>query len=383
MPGALPRAVGGLALAALLAACGADAEDAAAEAAWFVDTPAHFPAPVVPADNPLTAAKVELGRFLFYDVRFSGNGTQSCGSCHLQALAFTDGKVVSEGSTGELHPRNAMALVNTAYNSAYTWANPALVTLEQQIMVPIFGEFPIELGVTGFEDVVLDRLRADARYPALFAAAFPERDDPISIDAAVDALASFVRALVSSDAPYDRFVAGDRDALSADAVEGMKLFFSEQLECHHCHGGFNFSFSTTHRGSAFVELAFHNTGLYDIDGAGSYPPTNPGLYAVTGAPGDMGRFRAPTLRNIAVTAPYMHDGSMATLDEVVAAYARGGRLIESGPHAGDGRDNPYKDGFVQGFTLGATQQRQLVAFLESLTDERFLTNPAYADPFAR
>jgi cytochrome c peroxidase len=342
--------------------------------------PAHFPAPVVPPSNPMTPEKVELGRHLFFDERLSGNGTQSCASCHDPALAFSDGLDVSVGSTGQHHSRNAMALVNQAYNSAYTWANPSLATLEQQILVPIFGEFPVELGVTGHEAAVLARFRDDPAAAARFAAAFPDRADPVSFEAIVDALACFVRSLVSADAPYDRYLAGDRGALSASAIRGMELFFSERLECHHCHGGFNFAFSTTHADSAFTELSYHNTGLYDVDGAGAYPTSNEGLFEVTGNPRVRGRFRAPTLRNVAASAPYMHDGSILTLEEVVRTYESGGRLVEDGPWAGDGRGNPNKSGFVRGFIISDAERADLLAFLESLTDASFLANPAFQDP---
>jgi cytochrome c peroxidase len=161
----------------------------------------------------------------------------------------------------------------------------------------------------------------------------------------------------------------------------MELFYSERLECHHCHGGFNFTEASVHAGSAFDAALFHNTGLYDLDGAGAYPAGNTGLYELTGEPADMGRFRAPTLRNVAVTAPYMHDGSVETLEEVIRIYEAGGRLIEDGPWAGDGRSSPLKSGLIPGFALTDDERADLVAFLESLTDARFLTDPRFADPY--
>jgi cytochrome c peroxidase len=162
----------------------------------------------------------------------------------------------------------------------------------------------------------------------------------------------------------------------------MDLFFSERLECFHCHGGFNFSDAVDHARLPEPERAFHNTGLYNVDGNGAYPPGDRGLLALTGNPADMGRFKAPTLRNIAVTAPYMHDGSIATLEEVIDHYAEGGRTIASGPDAGVGSASPLKDPFVSGFVLSDRERADLVAFLESLTDESFLTDPRFSDPFA-
>ncbi|MCA9686834.1 MAG: di-heme enzyme [Myxococcales bacterium] len=347
-----------------------------------LELPAGFPAPYVPEENPLTQAKAELGRYLFYDERLSGNGTQACAGCHFPELAFTDGELTAAGSTGEVLARNSLGLTNSAYSSKLTWANPNLDLLEQQIRIPLFAEFPVELGVTGHEDEVLARFAEDAEYLDLFAAAFPEDAEPVTLDNIVKALASFVRTMISGDSPYDRYLAGDAGAISDAAKRGADLFFSEELECHHCHGGFNFSLATRHAGTTFTQSAFQNTGLYDIDGMGAYPPGNTGLHEFTAEDGDMGRFRPPSLRNVAVTGPYLHDGSVETLGEVIDIYAAGGRLIPEGePWAGDGRANPYKSGLVSGFALDAQQRNDLLAFLISLTDESFLTNPALADPF--
>jgi cytochrome c peroxidase len=139
--------------------------------------------------------------------------------------------------------------------------------------------------------------------------------------------------------------------------------------------------SASYVGKTLEETAFHNTGLYDLGGTGDYPQGNRGLYEFTRDPADMGRFKAPTLRNVAVTAPYMHDGSIATLDEVLDHYASGGRTIASGPHAGVGRDNPYKSELINGFELSAQERADLMAFLHALTDVAFLGDPRFADPW--
>ncbi|MEO0541940.1 MAG: di-heme enzyme, partial [Cyanobacteria bacterium P01_A01_bin.105] len=162
---------------------------------------------------------------------------------------------------------------------------------------------------------------------------------------------------------------------------GEVLFNSERLECFHCHGGLNFSDSTHHERSGFTEIAFHNTGLYNIDGSGAYPPNNTGVQEITHNASDMGKFKAPTLRNIALTAPYMHDGSIATLSEAIAHYAAGGRTIADGPNAGIGSQNPLKSSFIQGFSLTATEKDDLLAFLQSLTDTTFTTNPRLSSPY--
>jgi cytochrome c peroxidase len=351
---------------------------------YVFDLPNGFQAPRVPDDNPMTIEKVELGRLLFYDTRMSGNETYACASCHQQAKAFTDGLEVAVGSTGQLHPRNSMNLTNTGYASALTWANPIVLTLEQQALLPMFGETPVELGLSGKEDELLARFRADSRYVRMFAEAFPDESDPFSIDDVTKAIGCFERTLISGNSAYDRYTFGiDDNALSVSALRGYDLFFSEKLECFHCHGGFNFSASTTHAGTVFTEVSYSNNGLYNIDGMGGYPPSNRGLYDTTFIPEDMGKFKPPTLRNIAVTAPYMHDGSIATLDEVIDHYAAGGRTITDGPYAGNGSTNPFKSGFVKGFTLTAQEKQDVLAFLNSLTDEEFLTNPRFADPFTQ
>ncbi|MEL6183749.1 MAG: cytochrome c peroxidase, partial [Myxococcota bacterium] len=254
-----------------------------------------------------------------------------------------------------------------------------LVTLEQQAAVPLFGEFPVELGVVGNEAAILDRFRTEV-WQDRFRRAFPDEADPVRFDRIAAALASFERTLLSFDSPYDRYLEGDAAALSPAAQRGLELFFSDELECFHCHGGFLFSEAVNHEGLVLPEGGFFNTGLYNLDGAGAYPLDNPGLIEITGVPEDMGRFRAPSLRNVAVTAPYLDDGTAKTLEEVIDIYARGGRRIDAGPRAGDGSRSPLKSGFVSGFRLTPEERADLVAFLESLTDPTFLTDPRFSDP---
>ncbi|TSC32694.1 methanobactin export MATE transporter MbnM [Corallococcus sp. Z5C101001] len=339
--------------------------------------PAGFPTPRVPADNPMSEAKVRLGRSLFYDKRLSLNGTQSCGSCHEQARAFTDGRVHAVGSTGQMHRRNGQGLANVAYATSLTWANPALTTLEAQALVPLFGTEPVELGFADQQEALLDRLRADADLTARFAEAFPTEATPVSLATLTRALAAFERSLLSGTSPYDRYLRGNAvDALSPSAKRGLELFLSERLECDHCHSGFNFQDATAHDTTPEPILPFHNTGLYNDDGQGAYPATDPGLIELTGRPEDMGRFRAPSLRNVAVTAPYMHDGSVATLSDVLDHYAAGGRArAQNG-----GQASPLQSPFVRGFTLTPQEKADVIAFLESLTDTAFLNDPRFADP---
>lgn len=369
-----------LVVAAILVGCGGDNAGPSGNVfAWRL--PPRFPVPIVPDSNPMTNEKVNLGRHLFYDRRMSVTQEFACASCHDQARAFTDGQVVAVGATGELHPRNSMTLANVAYPSSLNWANPLVRRHEMQALVPIFGEHPVELGLSGQEAALLARFRADRTYQSLFPAAFPGEADPFSVDAIAKALAAFQRTIVSGNAPYDRYLAGDRSAISASAIRGEDLFFSERLECHHCHSGFNLSGSVQYVGKEFRDQEFFNNGLYNIGGTGAYPAENTGLFEFTQVPQDMGRFKAPTLRNIEVTGPYMHDGSIATLNEVLDHYAAGGRTIDTGPHAGNGSLSPYKSNFVPGFSLSAQERQDLLAFLRSLTDEEFLANPAFSNPW--
>lgn len=375
-----------------LAACGDPSPTGATDAAvadvpadaaqgWPFTLPPGFPTPRLPAGTHLTAELAELGRYLFYDKRLSGNGTQACASCHVQATAFSDGKVTPTGSTGQVLRRNAMSLTNVAFGATQTWANPFLVSLEKQAMVPMYGDNPIELGIVGHEELVLGRMRDDPGYVARFAAAFPGDATPINLDHVIAAIAAFERRLVSGNSRVDRYRQGDLAAISASAIRGQELFFTERLECHHCHGGFNFTIGVDHTGLASPATVFFNNGLYNVGGTGAYPVIDEGLYELTQVAADRGRYKPPTLRNIAVTAPYMHDGSMSTLDEVVRFYERGGRLTPSGPNAGDGKLNPNKSPFVGGFTLTDEERTDLIAFLEALTDDGFLSDPTLADPF--
>jgi len=370
------------------AGCGDSAAGSAPEQ-WVWDLPDTVPEPRIPEDNPMTAAKVDLGRFLFFDRKLSANETQSCGDCHRQELAFTDGLALAEGSTGDILVRGSMSIANAGYAASLTWANEAVVLLEKQALVPMFGEDPVELGMANMEDELLRRMRDDADYPAMFAEAYPEQTDPISLDSITKAIAAFQRQVTSFGSRVDQWQQGDATALNESAQRGMALFFGgtneagveDAFECFHCHGGFLFSQSSDDAGQVFNQKFFMNNGLYNLDENGSYPAGNEGIYEMTGDPADKGRFKPPSLRNIEVTAPYMHDGSIETLEEVLDHYARGGRLIESGPNAGDGKDNPNKNTLLNGFAMTEQEKQDMLAFLRALTDEDLLTNPAYSNPF--
>lgn len=354
---------------------------AAQDTVWQL--PSWVPPPVTPADNPVTADKAELGRHLFHDPRLSADGSMSCASCHEPSRAFTDGRRVSTGVTGEAGSRSAMSLTNVAYLPVLNWSNPLLTSLEVQALIPLFGEHPVEMGMAGREVELFARLQSDPTYRRLFARAFPDEAGKgtqalFSLSTLTRALASFQRTLLSFDSPYDRYrYGGDSGAIGEAARRGEALFFGEKLECYHCHGGFNFTDNLKHSRTPFAEVGFHNTGLYNVDGRGGYPAEAPGIVEATGDARDAGRFRTPTLRNVTVTAPYMHDGSIATLADVLRQhYARAGRSV----HLGQG-GNPLRSELVAGFEITEEEIADVVAFLESLTDERFLNDPRFSDPW--
>jgi cytochrome c peroxidase len=359
------RAAAAAALA--LSACAAEPAPA-----WEWGLPEGFPPPRVPDDNPMSEAKFQLGRRLFHDVRLSANETQACATCHRQELAFTDGRAAAIGSTGQTTQRGAMSVANAGYPIHLGWANLAVGTLEDQALVPLFGEDPVELGMAGREGELLERLRRDALYPAMFADAFPGEPEPITLRNLLRAIACFERGLVSAGSPYDRWsYGGDARAMSPAAIRGHDLFFGDRFRCFHCHGGF-----------LFTEGGHHNSALYDVDGEGAYPAEDRGLIEHTSDPADMGRFRVPSLRNVALTAPYMHDGSVATLEEALDHYQAGGRTITSGPNAGVGSASPLRDPAMMPFDATAEERSDLIEFLRALTDREFVESPRFASPFA-
>lgn len=351
-------------------------------AAFRWELPAGFPVPLVPTDNPMSDAKVELGRRLFYDTRLSGNGAFSCSSCHRQQNAFADARNLPFGSTGQAHPRNSMSLPNVAYQVVLGWADTKTRRLESQALIPMLGTAPVELGLSGREAEMLGRLRSVALYQPLFRAAFPADTSPFTVDNVTRAIAAFERTLVSGDSPYDRYRRGVTNAISDPAKRGEALFTGDRLKCSQCHSGIMFTNAARWVGGpGTADPEFFNTGLYNVGGTGAYPAPNTGLHAVTGLASDMGKFKVPSLRNIEVTFPYMHDGTVATLSDVIDHYAAGGRTITGASSPGVGSANPNKSVLIGGFTITAAEKADLIAFLRSLTDSTFLTTPRLSNPW--
>jgi cytochrome c peroxidase len=299
---------------------------------WTWSLPPGEAPPPVPVGNAMGAAKVELGRRLFYDADLSANGTLSCAGCHEQHRGFADGNRTRPGVHGDPGLRNVPGLANVAWLPRLTIADPAITSLEAQVAVPLLGEHPIEMGMKGMEAELPRRLGADACYRRMFARAFPEHRGRIDIATVSAALAAFERTLISLDSPHDRARRGQADALSMSARQGERLFADKG--CASCHAGRDFSDGAYHR----LEPA---------------TAADPGLAEKTGLASDAGRFRTPPLRNVAVTGPWWHDGSAQTLDVAILRHGR---------------------------KLTDPERIAIRAFLDSLTDRTFLTDPRFAMP---
>lgn len=329
---------------AAIVSCGGETTVPDTKQPSVLDVPFGFPAIPTPADNPLTLEKVELGRHLFYDKRLSLDMTLACVDCHKQELAFTDGLPVSRGVNGEHGGRNSPTIVNTGYQTAFFFDGRAS-TLENQIHGALFS--PVEMYAD--EGKVTEILQADSYYKTQFSVAFGKDSLPNS-RLAIKALASFVRIVLSSDSRYDRFLRGQTAELTTIEQRGRDLFFSTQTQCAACHSGFN-----------FTDDKFHSTGLY-------LHYYDKGRALVTKQAKDVGTFKTPTLRNIGVTAPYMHDGSVGTLEEVIEHYDHGGKAFVN------------KDKRIVPLKLSSDDKKALVAFLHTLTDETLLKRKEFKKP---
>ena len=320
-----------LRIAAVLAAAVLTA--AATSGAWH--WPAERPAPVVPADNPMSQVKVELGRRLFYDADLSIDGTMACATCHQQKHGFTDGTRAHPGVHGDPGKRNVPGLANVAWRKRLTWGDPQVRTLKAQAAIPILGDDPVEMGMQDAEEGELARrLGRDACYRRMFAQAFPDEDGRIDMGTVTAALAAFQRTLVSTNSPYDRWQRGDPSAMPNSAIEGETLFRSKCATCHD--------------GEDLTDDAFHRVSADTVDAS------DRGLGDVTGKSSDDGKFRTPSLRNVALTGPYFHDGASPGLRSAIARH--------------------------QEMELNDREMTVLIAFLHQLTDETFLKDARFAYP---
>lgn len=328
------------------------------------DEPTHNPTPYtltipegfapmpIPENNALTVEGVALGRKLFYDPLLSGDNTQSCGSCHTQAWGFTDdGLQYSTGIDGSVGNRNSMAMINLGWSQKLFWDGRSN-GLEIQIFEPVRN--PIEMKTTWPE--VEAELNAHPEYPQLFRDAFGVTQiDSVHVSMAI---AQFLRTLVSGNSKFDKFIRGEV-SLTPSELSGYDIFRTERGDCFHCH-----SFAAD---GLFTDNTFKNNGL-DMEGN----MTDLGRELVTGNPNDRGKFKVPTLRNIELTAPYMHDGRFATLEEVVDHYDQGGNPSST--------VDPLMKHVGTGLSLTLQEKQDLVNFLKTLTDEEFINNPAFGHP---
>ena len=317
---------------------------------YELEIPRGFPTMDIPQDNPMTVQGVELGRALFYDVRLSGDNTQACATCHISQVAYSDSNRFSTGIDGSIGDRNAMAVVNLGYAFSLFWDGRA-ATLEEQALAPVTN--PIEMNTTWPE--VLDKLNADSYYRSKFKVAFGV-DVIDSLDVA-KAIAQFERTMLSGNAKFDRAQRGEEPYTDSE-LRGRDMFFDERADCFHCHGTM-----------LVTGFTFENNGLQQT-------MEDIGLGGVTGKPTDIGKFKAPTLRNIAFTAPYMHDGRFNTLEEVIEFYNSG--VNQSSPNVSPLMLKPNRPNG----NLNLTQQEKddLLAFLLTLSDTEFVNNPDFMEP---
>ena len=309
---------------------------------YKLEIPEGFPKPVFPEGNELTQERIDLGRMLFYDPILSLDSTVSCASCHDQSLAFADNKSISPGIKNRLGVRNAPTLTNVAYNPTLLF-DGFLKTLEMQVLVPIQEHAEFNSNIVD----IAEMLKQDSTYVRMSLAAYNRMPDPYVITRAIS---SFERTLISGNSKFDQEVFQRKNVMNRSEKRGMNLFFN-QLHCTKCHSGFN-----------FTDFSTQNNGLYEV-----YADT--GRQRATKLEADRALFKVPTLRNIALTAPYMHDGSIATLEEVIQHYERGGI------------SHVNKSQFITPFKLKARQRKDLINFLNCLTDEEFISNPDFSNPF--
>ncbi len=321
----------------------------------------------------IAIAKTALGRWLFFDNRLSYNQQKSCASCHDPKFCFSDGYRTSAGTDGFNVKHNAPSLINVSFLRYLTWADSSIHELAQQMRNPMFNENPRELGIKGHESLVLSHIAADPYYQEAFKKAFPNQPSPIQLDNIINAIAAYETTLTSFNSKYDRYLKGDKKALNTQEMAGLKLYQSERLQCANCHDKPTLSLHQ--------DLVYANTGLYNL--VGNYPLEDQGLFDYTGKDEDRGKFRIPSLKNVMLTAPYTHNGSVETISEMIDIYAAAGRNMLDGPLKGNGTKHPNKSNLIRGFQLSSTEKQQLLAFLNALTDTSNLHLEYWKDPFKK
>jgi len=317
---------------------------------YDLQLPDNFLIATTPEDNPLTIEGVELGRMLFYDPILSGDNTQSCSSCHQQEHSFTDSDQFSKGIDGSIGTRNSMQITNIMWTEKLFWDGRA-IGLEQQALEPV--ENPIEMHEIWVN--AIDEITNHEDYPTLFLQAFEQKE--ITKELVAKAIAQFERTLISKDSKYDKIIAPGGGIFFTDQeLNGFDIFNTEKGDCFHCHGSI-----------LFTDNTFHNNGLDSSH-------LDEGLAIITSEDSDIGKFKTPTLRNIALTAPYMHDGRFQTLEEVIDFYSEGLKNSST-------IDPLMKNVEHGGIQLTDDEKQDLLAFLHTLTDTVFINNPDFSSPF--
>lgn len=316
--------------------------------------------------------QAELGHYLFFENNISINHTKSCASCHSPEFAFTDGYRRSVTALGENVPHNSPSLINATSLRYFDWANPMATSFAQQIKRPLYNESPMELGLDKHLDELQYFFKNDSLYSTLFKKAFPYDTILYTLNQIEKCLIEYEKCLVSYKSPFDQ------NKLSNSAQRGFDLFKSDRLKCARCHMPPSFTLATM---SNNTDIVYANIGLYNVNGNNQYPDSDAGLINHTHQAGDNGKFKIPSLRNIMITAPYMHDGSVATIEEVIDLYKRGGRNINYGNIKGDGALNKLKSPLIQGFNLTAEESQDLINFLDALSDTTIRSNTLFKNPF--
>lgn len=308
--------------------------------------------------------KIQLGKKLFQEKKLSKYNTKSCSSCHSTEYAFTDGYRRSVSSIGEELLHNAPTLLNIQNYKVFDWDKPTNTTLQNQIKRPLYNMHPLEMGYDSTSIILKQYFASDSSYQTLFNKAYGKncKYDATEIE---DAIITYINTLQARNSKYDQYVKGNPNAMNKNELKGMNLFFSPKLKCAQCHLPPDFTL-VTHTNN--IDSLYINIGLYNILPFETYPIHDIGLHRISQKENDNGKFRIPGLRNVALTAPYMHDGSVANLNELIDIYAQGGRVIKSGLYMGDGTKNKHKDKRISGFAISQEEKENLILFLHCLTD---------------
>lgn len=313
-------------------------------------------------------AQQQLGHYLFFDTRLSINNTKSCSSCHNPAFAFSDGYRTSATALGENVLHNAPSLINGVYLKKYDWANLNATNFLEQIKRPLYGNHPVELGLDKHIATLQQQFAKDSLYKILFKKAFPQTDSLYTLQQIETAIVEYEKTLISTESNFDK------QELTPNEYNGLKLFTSNLLNCVVCHPPPYFTLATTTNN---IDSMYANIGLYNINNKNEYPKQDEGLSVITKNKKDNGKFKIPSLHNVMLTAPYMHDGSVATINEVIDIYARGGRKFNNE----DGKLNTNKHQLIKGFAITPREKQDLIAFLNSLTDSSIFYKQTFQNPF--